>query len=106
MVVSDPSALSFADFAYDGSVANRLHQAKALPTGTGDPVVYHGSTTGPTYTQERCSPLQVTWSVRPSCAKIDISSLNAWCAGNVFNENHAHGVRQLVTAPELLAQFE
>jgi hypothetical protein len=44
LVVNDPSALSFADFAYDGSVANRLHQAKALPTGTGDPVVYHGST--------------------------------------------------------------
>ena len=106
LVVNDPSALSFAAFVYDGNVANGLHQAKALPTGTGDPVVFHGSTTGPSYTQVTCSPLQVTWSVRPACAKIDLSSLNTWCEGNVFNEDHAHGVRQLVTAPELLAEIE
>jgi hypothetical protein len=48
----------------------------------------------------------VTWSVRPSCARIDIGSVHAWCADNVFNENHAHGVRQLVTAPERLARIE
>lgn len=106
LVVNDPSALSFADFVYDGNVANGLHQAKALPTGTGDPVTFYGSTTGPSYTQETCSPLQVTWSVRPACARIDIGSLNAWCEGNVFNEDHAHGVRQLVTAPELLAKIQ
>jgi hypothetical protein len=46
----------------------------------------------------------VTWSVRPECAKLDIGSLHKWASdGNVFKENHSHGVRQLVTAPELLS---
>jgi Delta carbonic anhydrase len=106
LVVNDPNALSLADFDYDGDGTSGLHQVKALPSGTGDPVVFLGSTTGPSFTQETCSPLQVTWSVRPACAKIDIGSLNAWCGGNVFNEHEAHGVRQLVTAQELLAPIE
>ncbi len=104
LVVNDPKALNFADFAYGGTVVGGLHQANALPSGTGAPVVFAGSTTGPSYTEAKCSPLQVTWSVRPNCAKLDISSLHQWAkAGNVFEENHSHGVRQLVTAPELLA---
>ncbi len=104
LVVNDPKALDFGDFAYQGNIANGLHQPKSLPTGTGDPVVFAGSTTGPKYTQSVCSPLQVTWSVRPSCAKLDVTSLNKWAEdGNVFKEEHSHGVRQLVTAPELLA---
>lgn len=106
LVVNDPKATNFADFTYGGNVVNGLHQAKALPSGTGDPVVFLGSTTGPKYTEAKCSPLQVTWSVRPSCTKIDIASLNKWCEGNVFKEDHAHGVRQLVTAPELLSEIE
>ena len=106
LVVNDPKAANFSDFTYDGNVVNGLHQAKALPSGTGAPVTFLGSTTGPKYTQAKCSPLQVTWSVRPSCTKIDIASLNEWCKGNVFKEDHAHGVRQLVTAPELLSPIE
>jgi hypothetical protein len=51
-----------------------------------------------------CSPLQVTWSVRPHCARLDINSLHAWAEGkNVFKEVESHGVRPLVTAPELLS---
>ncbi len=104
LVVNDPDALDFNEFAYDGNMVNGLHQAKSLPTGTGDPVVFAGSTTGPKYTQAICSPLQVTWSVRPNCARVDISSIYAWAEkGNIFNEKKSHGVRQLVTAPELLA---
>ncbi len=104
LVVNDPKALDFNDFAYDGNMANGLHQVKSLPTGTGDPVVFAGSTTGTSYTQSVCSPLQVTWSVRPSCAKVDVGSLYKWAKkGNVFHEDHSHGVRQLVTAPELLS---
>ncbi len=104
LVVNDPDALDFTEFAYEGHRENGYHQAKALPSGTGDPVVFAGSTTGPTYTQAICSAMQVTWSVRPNCATVDIGSLHAWAeAGNVFNENKSHGVRQLVTAPELLA---
>ncbi|MBS8260267.1 cadmium carbonic anhydrase [Roseibium polysiphoniae] len=104
LVVNDPDALNFMDFSYQGNMSNGLHQAKTLPTGTGEPVVFAGSTTGPSYTEQACSPFQVTWSVRPQCAKLDINSLNVWAAvGNVFEEDHSHGVRQLVTAPELLA---
>lgn len=106
LVVNDPKAADFSDFVYAGNVVNGLHQAKALPSGTGAPVVFAGSTTGPKYTQSACSPLQVTWSVRPSCMKVDIGSLNKWCGGNVFEEDHAHGVRQLVTAPELLSKIQ
>ncbi|NOX51688.1 MAG: cadmium carbonic anhydrase [Gammaproteobacteria bacterium] len=107
LVVNDPDAINFNDYAYAGTIANGLHQAKALPSNTGSPVVFHGSTTGPSYTQSTCSPLEVTWAVRPSCAKLDIGSLNEWAEnGNVFNETKSHGVRQLVTAPELLAEIE
>jgi hypothetical protein len=104
LVVNDPEALDFAAFAYAGNIKNGLHQAKSLPSGTGKPVNFAGSATGPKYTQASCSPLQVTWSVRPNCAKVDVSSLYKWAkVGNVFKEDHSHGVRQLVTAPELLA---
>jgi len=78
-------------------VVNGYRQAKALPTNVGKPVVFMGSTTGPKYTEQQRSPMQVTWSVQPQCAKIDINSLGKWCKGNVFKEDHAHGVRKLVT---------
>jgi len=104
LVVNDPAALNFLDFDYSGSVQNGLHQPKTLPSGTGDPVTFIGSTTGPSYTEAKCSPFQVTWNVRPQCVKLDINSLNAWAEkGNVFEEDHSHGVRQLVTAKELLS---
>lgn len=105
-VVNDPSALKFTDFVYGGNKANGFHQAKSLPTGTGEPVTFMGSTTGPSFTEQTCSPMQVGWSVRPQCAKVDISSLNNWCKSNVFEETEAHGVRQLVTNPKLLSEIK
>lgn len=107
LVVNDESALDFMDMVYGGNVVDDLHQAKMIPSDTGEPVVFRGSTTGPSYDQSTCSPFQVTWSVRPQCAKLDIGSLHAWAeSGNVFNETASHGVRQLVTAPELLSPIE
>jgi hypothetical protein len=105
LVVNDPKALDFATFDYSGNAVKGLHQAKSLPEG-GLPVVFRGSTTGPDYTEQKCSPLQATWSVRPNCAKVDIGSLNAWCSSNVFKENHGHGIRPLVTAPALLDKIQ
>jgi len=103
-LVNDQSAMNFNDFAYAGNIVKGRHQAKALPKGTGKPVQFMGSTTGPKYTEATCSPLQVTWSVRPKCAKLDINSLGKWCkANNVFEEDRAHGVRKLVTNPKLLS---
>jgi len=105
-VVNDASALDFNDLSYDGNIVNGRHQAKSLPTGTGEPVEFLGSTTGPSFTEQQCSPLQVSWSVRPQCAKVSISSLSEWCKDNVFEEDHAHGVRKLVTNPKLLSEID
>lgn len=107
LVVNDESALDFTEMGYGGNVVDGLHQAKMIPSDTGEPVSFLGSTTGPSYDQSTCSPAQVTWNVRPQCAKLDINSLHAWAEdGNVFNETASHGVRQLVTAPELLSSIE
>lgn len=107
LLVNDPEAGNFLDYTYENTVLNGRHQPKALPSGTGTPVLFRGSTTGPSYTQSQCSPLQVTWNVRPQCTKLDISSLHEWAErGNIFNETEPHGVRTLVTAPELLAPIE
>ncbi len=105
-VVNDKNALNFNDLAYDGNMVNGLHQAKHIPNNTGKAVEFLGSTTGPKYTEQSCSPLQVTWSVRPQCAKVDINSLSAWCENNVFEEDHAHGVRKLVVNPKLLSEIK
>lgn len=106
LLVNDHTALDFKDYIYRGTQVNGLHQPRALPAGTGTPVIYGGSTTGPRFNQAICSPLQVTWSVRPDCARLDINSLHEWAAlGNVFEEDHSHGVRPLVTAEELLSQI-
>lgn len=107
LVVNDPDAADFMDYGYVGTIRNGLHQAKAIPDVTGDPVEFLGSTTGPSYDQSNCSPMKVTWNVRPMCMKVDMASLHRWAeSGNVFNETKSHGVRQLVTAPELLSPIE
>lgn len=105
-LVNDPKALDFNSLDYHGKVINGYHQADAIPSNTGKPVLFAGSTTGPKYNDQTCSPLQVTWSVRPSCAKVDINSVAKWCKGNAFKEDHAHGVRKLVTEPALLSEIK
>lgn len=104
LLVNDKSALNFANYAYAGTMRNGFHQAKRIPGDMGTPVIFRGSTTGPSYNEKVCSPAQVTWSVRPQCAKLDISSLHKWAAdGNVFEETKSHDVRQLVTNPKLVS---
>ncbi len=103
VLVNDDSARDFTNLAHH-EVVNGLHQATNIPTDTGTPIVYAGSTTGPGY-NEKGSPFQVTWSVRPKVAKVSISSVDEWLQGNVFKEDHAHGVRNLVTNPDLLSQI-
>ena len=105
-LVNDSSAQDFNKLQYQGNMVNGLHQPKALPTGTGTPVEFTGSTTGPSYNEQTCSPYQVTWNVRPGCAKIDINTIGNFCKGNVFKEDHAHGVRELVTNPKLLSKIK
>jgi hypothetical protein len=103
VLVNDPNALDFTKLA-DVETVNGLYQAPNIPTNTGTPVVYAGSTTGPGY-NETGSPFEVTWSVHPKVARVDINSVDKWLGHNAFEEDHAHGVRNLVTNPDLLAQI-
>ena len=84
--------------------SNDLNQAPNLPNDLGAPVVYAGSTTGPTY-NEKGSPFQVTWSVRPKTTKLNTSSVEAWLEDNPFGESFAHPVRNLVLDSDLLSEI-
>ncbi len=66
-------------------------------------VVYTGSTTGPSYNNDHCSPYQVTWDVKKTTATIDAHALAHW--SHEMGE-HAHGVRELVTRSELLSPIK
>lgn len=72
------------------------------------PVQYLGSTTGPSYNDGTCSPFKVTWNVTSQCQKLNIKSINNWCGKtkNDFKEDHAHGVRALVTDAALLSPIK
>lgn len=104
VLVNDPNALDFKKLASHGE-KNGYQQALGIPNNKGKPVNYIGSTTGPSY-NESGSPFQVSWSVRPKVAKVNINTVGNWCKGNVFNEDHAHGVRNLVKNPKLLSNIE
>jgi len=108
-------------------IGTKLYQTTGLPTldESGIPVEYAGSTTGPGYNEEP-SPYLVSWAVRPNVVKVNIATVGTWCdqtiphkdangnvmkdaegnvlKGNVFEENHAHGVRNLVKEPSLLSR--
>lgn len=101
VLVNDDSAADFVELMKH-EVVDGFHQAVNIPTDMGEPVQYAGSTTGPGY-NEKGSPLQVTWSVRPNVMKVSISSVDAWLKDNAFDEDHAHGVRNLVINPDLLS---
>jgi hypothetical protein len=96
----------FTLVAEGGLDFNQIQSAAALPTDTGKPVEFMGSTTGPKYNDSACSEYQVTWSVRPQCAKLNIKTVGEWCKGNKYEEDHAHGVRKLVTSPSLLSEIK
>jgi hypothetical protein len=92
-LTNDGAAGDFADLVYK--------------VGKIGAVEYLGSTTGEKYNNGTCSPYAVTWSVSPACSPLRITSINDWCGKdkNVFSEDHAHGVRLLVTDPELLSRI-
>jgi hypothetical protein len=103
VLVNDKNALDFTELTKH-AVVNGKHQALNIPSNTGTPIQYAGSTTGPSY-NEKASPFQVSWSVRPKVAKVNIETVGEWCKGNAFKEDHAHGVRNLVTNPKLLSNM-
>ena len=101
VLVNDAAAMDFIELATVEEIEG-YWQAPNIPANTGEPIVYTGSTTGPSY-NEIASPFQVTWSVRPEVIKVDINSIAAWYDDNILDEDHAHGVRNLVTDPALLS---
>ena len=103
VLVNDPNAASLVELNEVGMV-NGFHQAVNMRNDTGTPVQYTGSTTGPSY-NEKASPFQVSWSVRPEVIKVDIGSVEAWLSDNIFDEKYAHAVRNLVTNPALLSKM-
>ena len=104
VLVNDDSAANFTRLAHVETI-DGYAQAPNLPADMGAPVVYTGSTTGPSY-NETGSPYQVTWSVRPQVLRVSIRSVDEWLAGNEFSEDHAHGVRNLVINPALLSRID
>jgi len=103
VLVNDQNALDFSTLTQHG-VSNGYQQALNIPSNTGTAVQYSGSTTGPGY-NEKGSPYQVAWSVRPQIAKVNIETVGKWCEGNTFKEDHGHGVRNLVINPKLLSAY-
>jgi hypothetical protein len=103
VLVNDSKAANFAQLT-QLEIINGVHQVLNIPNNTGTPIQYAGSTTGPGY-NEVGSPFQVSWSVRPQVTKVNIATVGDWCQGNVFKEDHGHGVRNLVTNPDLLSEI-
>ena len=103
VLVNDDNALNFGELTKHTEV-NGLAQATNIPTNMGTPIQYSGSTTGPSY-NEKGSPFQVSWSVRPKVAKVNTESVGQWCKSNTFNETYAHGVRNLIKNPSLLSRI-
>jgi hypothetical protein len=101
VLVNDGKAADFGNLTQVAEV-NGYVQAVNIPRTTGVPIRYAGSTTGPAY-NAKGSPLQVTWSVRPRVMKVNASTVGKWCEDNPFKEDHAHGVRNLVTNEKLLS---
>jgi len=103
VLVNDDSAADFGALT-EVSIVDGFHQAVSIPSDTGTPITYEGSTTGPSY-NEKGSPLQVSWSVRPNVKKVSISSVAAWLNDNAFDEVYAHAVRNLVKRPSLISNI-
>ncbi len=104
VLVNDAKAADFNKLTKLGEI-NGYQQALNIPNKTGTPIQYSGSTTGPAY-NEKGSPLQVSWSVRPRVMKVNAESVGQWCQGNAFNEDHGHGVRNLVINASLLSKIK
>jgi hypothetical protein len=104
VLTNDGQGYSFVDLTYF-RLERGFYQAPNIPIDTGKPIQYAGSTTDPSY-NEKASPLQVSWSVRPKVIKVDIGTVKEWCEDNVFDEDRAHGVRNLIINPNLLSPLQ
>ena len=86
-------------------IVGALKFVESLPSNNDPSVVYTGATTGTSYSNTHCSPFQVTWDVKETCETLDIDDFSKWCSDNKYHDNHAHGVRELVTSEPLLSKI-
>jgi hypothetical protein len=101
VLVNDSQALDLVKLTENAQV-NGYQQATQIPVKANNPIQYNGSTTGPSYNNV-ASPYQVTWQVAKKVEKVNINSVNKWLGNNIYQESHAHGVRNLVENPLLLS---
>lgn len=52
---------------------------------------------------EKGSPYQVSWGVRPQVVTVNIATVEPCRNGDDFNEAHAHGARYLIKNTKLLS---
>ncbi|MGI9475394.1 MAG: delta-class carbonic anhydrase [Hyphomicrobiaceae bacterium] len=100
-LTDDGSGANFASFSDYSS-------GKVKVPAAVKPVQYLGSTTGAGYNDGTCSPFHVTWNVTSACQHLELKTINNWCGKtkNAFAEDHAHGVRMLVTDRSLLSPIK
>jgi hypothetical protein len=58
LLVNEPYDLNFQTMVYDNTVIDERHQATALLTHTGTPIVFAGSTTVSKYTAKNARPIK------------------------------------------------
>ncbi|MEY4696653.1 MAG: hypothetical protein RIT14_1081, partial [Pseudomonadota bacterium] len=104
VLVNDDSAADMGEMNAIAQVDGKW-QAPNRPARAGKAISYDGSTTGPSY-NEAGSPFQVTWNVHTKVKKVSIASVAKWLEANEFDEDHAHGVRNLVDDPALLSNID
>jgi hypothetical protein len=72
---------------------------------------YGGSTTGPGFSGGKpgddrpCSPARVQWAMARQCRELAVAALGAWCAGNEWGEDHAHGIRPVIGREDWLSPY-
>lgn len=80
-------------------------EGKDFTPPTEDLVKYAGSTTGPVFTNEKCSPARVNWEVARTVKYMKLSALGGFCNDNPYHEDHPHGIRELVVNEAWLSPF-
>jgi len=73
----------------------------AWPAQSADAVMYTGSTTGPSHTNEVCSPYVITWHVDKSCVQVSPESFDNMCKMmkeeyNMEADLYPHGSRKIL----------
>ena len=88
-----------------GGAADRLIEP------AGDLARFGGSTTGPSFSggdpddPRPCSPARVQWAVDRQCRALGLSALGEWCRTNPWDEDHAHGIREVVVREDWLSPY-